>query len=192
MNNSEIAAAFAAMVRGDRKAARIDGRNNLSVKAYSNGQIAVYSYYTPIAVYDGTKVVINQTFLSASTAKHQSKLNGLRYGCPVAVVLHFGCLSYGETDLLKQAAPLYSYTNYESYWLNVEVTDYTRGLIQAATMEDPSVNASNTNEIKNAIAQFDETAEIYARLCQAADDMNETSYLLRAFMEKVYISGVAQ
>lgn len=109
MNNQEIAAAFAAMVRGDRKAARIDGRNNLSVKAYSNGQIAVYSYYTPIAVYDGTKVVINQTFLSASTARHQSKLNGLRYGCPVAIVLHFGGWGYSETDLLKQAAPLYSY-----------------------------------------------------------------------------------
>lgn len=108
-----------------------------------------------------------------------------------------GKRSYGNNHYyleieLRNHENRYRYTEYESYWLNVEVTDYTRGRIQAGTLEDLSVNASNTNEIKNAIAQFDETAEIYARLCQAADDMNETSYLLRAFMEKVYISGVAQ
>ena len=92
---------------------------------------------------------------------------------------------------LRSHQDRYRYAEYESYWLNVEVTDYTRGRIQAATVEDPYANRSNTNEIKDAIAQFDETADIYARLCQAADDFNETPYLLRAFMEKIYLSGMA-
>lgn len=129
-------------------------------------------------------------------AADQANAQGLNGGGYITTSIK-GKRSYGNNHYyleieLRNHESRYNHTQYESYWLNVEVTDYTRGRIQAATMEDPSVNASNTNEIKNAIAQFDETAEIYARLCQAADDMNETSYLLRAFMEKVYISGVAQ
>lgn len=92
---------------------------------------------------------------------------------------------------IRNHASRYSYQEYESYWLNVEVTDYTRGRIQAETLEDPDLNEGNTQEIKRAIANFDEVADLYAKLCEVADQINETSYLLRAELtEGVYISGI--
>ena len=108
MNNSEIGATFVAMCNGTTEKKTINGRNNLSVRIVDE-MLALYSYSTPIAVYDGAKVVINQTFLSSATSKHQNTISRKAFTCPVAVVLHFGGWGYHETDLLKQAAPLYSY-----------------------------------------------------------------------------------
>ena len=108
MNNYEIGAAFVAMCNGTEEKKTINGRNNLSVRIIGE-LLALYSYSTPIAVYDGLKVVINQTFLSSATSKHQNTISQKAFACPVAVVLHFGGWGYGEADLLKQATPLYSY-----------------------------------------------------------------------------------
>lgn len=111
MNNKQIAAAFVAMCNGTKEVKQIAGRNNLHVyQNYLSGTgVSLYSYSTPIAVYDGAKVVINQSFFSASTAKHQAALNRNAFNCPVAVVVNFSSWRCSDGELLKQAAPLYSY-----------------------------------------------------------------------------------
>lgn len=109
MNNSEIGATFVAMCNGTKEVKQIIGRNHLHIYPNYLGGVSLYSYSTPIAVYDGTKVVINQTFLSASTAKHQSTILSKCFNCPVSIVLHFGGWGCSDNALLKQAAPLYSY-----------------------------------------------------------------------------------
>ena len=109
MNNKEIAAAFAAMCNGTKEAKQIIGRNNLHVYPNYLGGLSLYSYSTPIAVYDGTRVVVNKTFFSATTAKHQNNLNRIAFNCPVSIVLHFGGWGCSDSALLQQAAPLYSY-----------------------------------------------------------------------------------
>lgn len=119
MNNSEIAAAFVAMVNNQQEKKTVNGRNNLSIRVVGY-KLALYSYSTPIAVYNGSIVVVNQTYLSSSTSKHQSALNCSRFNCRVSLVYHFGGFcgnSYGfespaaytVSDLLRQVAPLYSY-----------------------------------------------------------------------------------
>lgn len=115
MNDSEIKATFVAMVNGEKPAKTINGRNNLHIlKRYncSNG-VSLYSYSTPIAVYDGEKVVLNCSYFSNSTAKHQSGLRG--FNCPVAEVYNFAVWGGTESALLEQAAPLYG-------WRRVELT----------------------------------------------------------------------
>lgn len=108
MNNSEIGAAFVAMVNNQREKKDIQGRNNLHIKQVGEN-LALYSYSTPIAVYNGQFVVLNDSFLSAATAKHQSHICRRDFDCPVSIVLHFEALCYTCSDLIKQAAPLYSY-----------------------------------------------------------------------------------
>lgn len=111
MTNQQIAAAYVAMCNGTKKVENIVGRNNLHI--YQNylscTGVSLYSYSTPIAVYDGAKVVINQSFFSASTARHQAALSMKAFGCPVSVVVNFCCRGCSDGELLKQAAPLYSY-----------------------------------------------------------------------------------
>lgn len=133
MNNKQIAAAFVAMVNGTTKEYKtINGKNNLSVRVVGD-TLALYSYSTPIAVYDGKKVVVNNTFLSSSTAKHQSYLRGLRV--PTSTVYNFGYFcgndygvegpaAYTCRELLEQAVNLYG-------WRRVKLTakngkNYTR------------------------------------------------------------------
>jgi len=98
---------------------------------------------------------------------------------------------YIEIELRNQA-DRYSYTEYESYYLNVEISDWTNGRIKADTLECPSVNAATTNELEQAIKEFDQTAELYRQLNEIADKMNNTSYYLRGEMEKVYLSGLTK
>lgn len=133
MNNKQIAVAFVAMVNGTTKEYKtINGKNNLSVRVVGD-TLALYSYSTPIAVYDGKKVVVNNTFLSSSTAKHQSYLRGLRV--PTSTVYNFGYFcgndygvegpaAYTCRELLEQAVNLYG-------WRRVKLTarngrSYTR------------------------------------------------------------------
>lgn len=109
MNNSEIGAAFVAMCNGTKEQREIIGRNHLHIYRNYSGGLSLYSYSTPIAVYDGTKVVVNQTFFSATTAKHQSQLYRSAFNCPVATVYNFSGWGCSDSALLQQAAPLYSY-----------------------------------------------------------------------------------
>lgn len=109
MNNKEIGAAFVAMCNGTKEVKQIIGRNNLHVYPNYLGGVSLYSYGTPIAVYDGAKVVINQTFFSNSTAKHQNTISRKMFNCPVSVVLNFARWRGAESALVEQAAPLYSY-----------------------------------------------------------------------------------
>ena len=108
MTNKQIGAAFVAMCNGTKEITRIIGRNNLHVHLNMWGGVSLYSYSTPIAVYDGKKVVFNGTYFSASTSKHQSAAYGA-YEVPLAIVRNFFGLGYSEQSLLDQAAPLYSY-----------------------------------------------------------------------------------
>lgn len=161
MNNRQIADRFVNMVNGKEEKKTINGRNNLSIRVVGD-KLALYSYATPIAVYNGTFVVVNSSSYSASTAKHQSHLNRNAFNCPVSVVCHFvefGC-SCGE--LLQQAAPLYSYKKetfhdcngkpYTRYVLHKEGVSY--GLHpytkeQAAKDEMSRLNALAVGQLTN-------------------------------------------
>ena len=103
MNNSEIAAAFVAMVNNQQEKKTVNGRNNLSIRVVGD-KLALYSYSTTIAVYNGSIVVVNQTYLSRSTAKHQSALNCSRFNCRVSIVLHFGGFCGNSYGFESQAA----------------------------------------------------------------------------------------
>lgn len=110
MNNLQLAAAFVAMVNGQQAKKELSTANNMSIG--TRGQyLVLYSYYTPIAVYDANYnyVVFNSSFYSATTAKHQSKLNCSRFNCPVAIVNYFYKVGCNCIELVEQADRLYSY-----------------------------------------------------------------------------------
>lgn len=113
MNNSEIGAAFVAMCNGTKEVKQIIGRNHLHIYHNYLGGVSLYSYATPIAVYDGKKVVLNRSFFSASTAKHQNTISGKRFNCPVAYVYNFARWGCSDSDLIEQAAPLYGFRRVE-------------------------------------------------------------------------------
>lgn len=171
MNNSEIGATFVAMCNGTTEKKTINGRNNLSVRIVGE-MLALYSYSTPIAVYDGAKVVINQTFLSSATSKHQNTISRKAFTCPVSIVLHFGGFcgnSYGFQspaaytcrELLEQAAPRYYYAKTQHLSANNRI--YYRWTLYKATPETEKISgctATTLHHYTTEQAAKDEAARL--------------------------------
>lgn len=178
MNNKQLATAFVDMVNGKQKKKPVTA-HNMSIDIQGEN-LVLMSYYTPIAVYNSTAnyVVVNNTFLSASTAKHQSKLNCSRFECPVSIVLHFGGFcgsSYGikspaaytVNELLEQTEPLYYYDKLQYLSKNGRIY-YRWTLYKAATAMDRINGNGDFTEIHrytNEQAAKDETNRLNILAC---------------------------
>lgn len=133
------------MCNGTKEVKQIIGHNHLHVYPNYLGGVSLYSYSTPIAVYDGAKVVINQTFISASTAKHQCTISRQVFECPVSVVLHFSGWGCSDSALLKQAAPLYSYR--KKVFTASNGRKYTRFVLLKQTPETVKISGCSETEL---------------------------------------------
>lgn len=83
------------------------------------------------------------------------------------------------------------YTDYVSYWLTVELTDYERGRIMADTYQVEPVNQRNRDDLTQALAQVDPAADVLANLLRAIEAFeNATNYNVRRHIRLPYIIGV--
>lgn len=153
MNNSQIAASFVAMVNGQQEKKSMQTANNMSISVQGEN-LVLMSYYTPIAVYNSTfnYVVCNVSFLSATTAKHQAKLNYSRFNCPVSLVNYFYKWGCAATDLLEQAEPLYYYARLQYVSKNNRIY-YRWTLYKAATKIDKINGGCDFTEIHRYISE---------------------------------------
>jgi hypothetical protein len=86
-----------------------------------------------------------------------------------------------------------NYTDYVSYWLTVELTDYERGRIISPTYNVEPVNQRNMDDLAQALAQVDPAADALANLLQAIENFTKaTNYNVRRHIRLPLIIGVQQ
>lgn len=80
----------------------------------------------------------------------------------------------------------YNYTDYESTWIEIELTDYTNGRVLAESWYYLPANQSNKQLYIDALNQVDTAVEPYSKLLQAVEAFEAIPLHLRKRMRIPY------